>query len=68
VIAATDTHATIEELLYAALSVWSVPRLYNIGIGKACTDGGLACSAKGRIFNNMLYVRNIDLRKGQEYS
>jgi hypothetical protein len=27
--AATDTHATIEELLEALFSVWSVPRLYN---------------------------------------
>jgi hypothetical protein len=26
---------------------------------KACTDRGLVCSAKIRIFNNMLYVRNI---------
>jgi hypothetical protein len=26
------------------------------------------CSAKGRIFNNMLYVRYIDLTKGQAYS
>jgi hypothetical protein len=24
---------------------------------KACTDRGLVCSAKGRIFNNMLYAK-----------
>jgi hypothetical protein len=24
--------------------------------GKACTDRGFVCSAKGKIFNNMLYV------------
>jgi hypothetical protein len=29
--AATDTHATIEELLEAVFSVLSVPRLYNEG-------------------------------------
>jgi hypothetical protein len=29
VIAATDTHATIEELLEAMFSVWSVPSLYK---------------------------------------
>jgi hypothetical protein len=29
VIAATDTHATIEELLETVFSVWSVPRIYN---------------------------------------
>jgi hypothetical protein len=26
------------------------------------------CSAKGKNFNNILYVRNIDLTKGQAYS
>jgi hypothetical protein len=31
VMAATDTHATIEELLEAVLSVRSVPKLYNQG-------------------------------------
>jgi hypothetical protein len=29
--AATDTYATIKELLEAVFSVWSVPRLYNEG-------------------------------------
>jgi hypothetical protein len=29
VMAATDTHATIEELLEAVFSVWSVPIQYN---------------------------------------
>jgi hypothetical protein len=33
-----------------------------------CTDRRLVCSAKGRIFNNMLYVRNVHLTKGQAYS
>jgi hypothetical protein len=31
VMAATVTHAIIEELLEAVLSVWSMPRLYNEG-------------------------------------
>jgi hypothetical protein len=29
--AATDSHATTEELLEAVFCVWSVPRLYNEG-------------------------------------
>jgi hypothetical protein len=29
---------------------------------------GLVCSAKARIFNNMLYVRYVHLTKGQAYS
>jgi hypothetical protein len=35
---------------------------------KACTDRGLVYSAKGIIFNNMLYMRYIHLTKGQAYS
>jgi hypothetical protein len=35
---------------------------------KACTDRGLVCSAKGRSFNNMVFVRNIHKTKGQAYS
>jgi hypothetical protein len=35
---------------------------------KAWTDRGLVCSAKARIFNNMLYVRYVHLTKGQAYS
>jgi hypothetical protein len=32
---------------------------------KACTDKGLVCSAKGRIFNNMLLCAKCTLDEGQ---
>jgi hypothetical protein len=35
---------------------------------KAWTDRGLVYIAKGRIFNNMLYVRYVHMIKGQAYS
>jgi hypothetical protein len=35
---------------------------------KVCTDTGLAYSAQGRIFNNMVYCRNVRLTKGQTLS
>jgi hypothetical protein len=35
---------------------------------KAWTDRGLVYSAKGRIFNNMLYVLYMHLTEGQAYS
>jgi hypothetical protein len=35
---------------------------------KACSGKGLAYSAKRRILNGMLYVRNVHLTKGQTYS
>jgi hypothetical protein len=34
---------------------------------KAWTDRGLVYSAKGRIFNNMLYVQYTHLTKGVMY-
>jgi hypothetical protein len=35
---------------------------------KVWTDRGVVYSAKGRIFNNMLYVRYVHLTKSQAYS
>jgi hypothetical protein len=32
------------------------------------TDGGLVCSAEGRICSNMLQMRSVHLTKGQAYS
>jgi hypothetical protein len=54
-IAARDAYATMEEFMEAVFSVQSVLGLYNEDhLCKACTDRGLVCSAKGRIFNNTL--------------
>jgi hypothetical protein len=44
------------------------PQRENTAIMEETLDKGLVYSAKGRIFNNMLYVRYVHLTKGQTYS
>jgi hypothetical protein len=79
----TDTQRSVNNDYDAVFSMqpalfplWSIPRLYSIMrtngtndlLCKACIDRGLMYSAKGRIFNNMLYVRYVHLTSGRAHS
>jgi hypothetical protein len=53
----------------ATVQVTKLPLKHGISkIGIVYTGRGLLYSAKGRIFNNMLFVRYVHLTKGQAYS
>jgi hypothetical protein len=56
---ATDTHATIEELLKAVFSVWSMPKLYITRTSVSESESAVYDKANVDIIEEA-YVRTID--------